>query len=203
VQVFLIRHPQPDVASGLCYGQTDLVLLKEPSSLAQQIAYQLPKKIPLYSSPLLRCQTLAEALSNQLDIAPIYDDRLKEINFGAWEMQAWSGIPRQQLDDWAADPFHYLPPDGESIAQLQQRVLDFIEEKDQQHQTIALVTHAGVMKILFAHARARHVAPLPINEWMTLSFDYGSLEKINWGIVAPCNRGDVAQRQRGHEQTSF
>jgi len=178
VQIFLIRHPQPAVASSICYGQSDINLANDSllhlKALAQSLRKQLPDNFLLYSSPLLRCRALADTLHTQA----IYDNRLKEMYFGEWEMCLWSNIPRQQLNYWAADPLHYVIPSGESVMQMQERVLAFI--KDMQEQKIGnlvLVTHAGVMKILFAQAKK-----LPINEWMNQHFDYGSLHQIELNL---------------------
>lgn len=175
MQIFLIRHPQPALESSVCYGHTDIPLhsqavLNLPST-ALALREQLPDNIPLFSSPLLRCRLLAEALHHPV----VYDDRLKEMHFGEWEMRPWSDIPRPQLDHWAADPLHYVIPGGESVAQMQERVLEFIHKRSEAE--LALVTHAGVMKILFALAKAR-----PANEWMNLHFDYGSLHIIDFNL---------------------
>lgn len=176
MHLFLIRHPQPALDSSVCYGQTDITLhadtLLNLPSLTNYLLEQLPDNTLVFSSPLLRCRLLAEALHAQ----PVYDDRLKEMHFGEWETRPWSDIPRQQLDQWAADPLHYQIPGGESVAHMQKRVLDFMREqqvKGVQH--LALVTHAGVMKIIFAHIHS-----LSPSQWMNMHFDYGSLHQINW-----------------------
>lgn len=175
MQIFLIRHPQPSVAASVCYGQKDLALseqaLQQLDSTAENLRRLLPTGIPVYSSPLLRCRLLAE----KLHTAPIFDERLKEMHFGRWEMRLWDRLPREQLDAWAQDPFHYVTPEGESVAQLQERVLAFIEEKQSVHKTMAIVTHAGVMKTLFAQAKQ-----LPPTEWMKLHFDYASVHQLEW-----------------------
>lgn len=178
MQVFLIRHPPPAVASSVCYGHTDIALhadaLSNLPSLALSLREQLPGNIPLFSSPLLRCRLLAEALHTK----PLYDDRLKEMHFGEWEAQPWSDIPRHQLDQWAENPLHYAIQGGECVAQMQMRVLHFMQEQRAQGmKRIALVTHAGVIKILFAQAKQ-----LPLNQWMSLRFDYGSLEILDWNL---------------------
>jgi len=174
MQLYLIRHPQPDVASGVCYGQSDLTLMHEPFSLAKQLQQQLPDNITLFSSPLTRCRELAQALHAD----PVYDERLKEMHFGEWEMQMWSDIPRQQLDQWADNPLHYTIPGGESVAQMRQRVLEFVADKTSLAQSpLALVAHAGIMKVLVGEARR-----MPIKEWMALHFDYGTLVKLDWNL---------------------
>lgn len=175
MQIFLIRHPQPAFDSSICYGHTDIALHAETllnlPSLTNHLLEQLPDNTPVFSSPLLRCRLLAEALHAQ----PVYDDRLKEMDFGEWEAKPWSGISRQQLDQWAADPLQYKIPGGESVAQMQKRVLDFMHEQGEQN--LVLVSHAGVMKIIFAH-----IHQLSPNQWMNMHFDYGSLHIIDFNL---------------------
>ena len=181
MQLYLIRHPQPSVSSSICYGQTDIGLapesLRELDALASKLRQQLPPQVPVYCSPLLRCRLLAEKLSASASS----DARLAEMHFGQWEMCLWDALPREQLDAWAADPLHYTIPGGESVAQMQQRILSFMQEQHKQGiKNMALVTHAGVMKILFAQVGARHAVPLQTNEWMSLRFNYSTLHVVNY-----------------------
>lgn len=173
MQLYLIRHPPPEVAAGLCYGATDLTLADDAHTTAATAATlraQLPPALPLFSSPLQRCLTLARALHP----APVCDPRLAEMNFGAWEMRPWDDIGCTALDAWAANPLHYTPPGGESVSHMQQRVLGFLAELDRlHHEAIALVTHAGVMKIISGHAKR-----LSPSDWMQLRFAYGSVVQI-------------------------
>lgn len=166
MRFFLIRHPRPCVASGLCYGRTDLPLSQNPKALAASLAAQLPAGLTVYSSPLQRCT----ALACQLHPEPILDERVQEINFGDWEMQDWDNIDRAQIDAWAADPLHFAPPHGESVAQLGQRVEHFLRE---QSTDAIVVTHAGVMKVI-----AGLVADVPARTWMQYRFPYGSLNIV-------------------------
>jgi len=167
VQLYLIRHPTPQVAAGICYGRTDLALAEHAAAAAERILPQLPPDLPLFTSPLQRCRQLAEALHP----APRSDPRLQEMNFGDWEMVPWAGIQREALDGWAADPLGYAPPQGESAGELQRRVHAFVADMHGFGMARAgLVTHAGVMKVIVGHARG-----LPARKWMALSFDYESV----------------------------
>ena len=171
MQLYLIRHPPPDVAAGICYGATDLALAADPQASAATINAQLPASLALFSSPLQRCLQLAQRLPMQ---PAIIDQRLAEMNFGAWEMRAWADIGPTALDAWAADPLDYAPPGGESVSTMQQRVLSFLGELESLgHDTAALVTHAGVMKVI-----SGHVQKLPPVEWMPLRFAYGSVVQV-------------------------
>ena len=42
----------------------------------------------------------------------IRDNRLKEINFGAWEMQSYDDITDPKLQEWFDDYINVRPPEG-------------------------------------------------------------------------------------------
>jgi alpha-ribazole phosphatase len=141
--LILVRHPKPLVAPGICYGSTDLVVA--PEQLEQTLAaLRLPAGLPVYSSPLRRCATLASRLST----APIYDARLAEMHFGDWEMQPWDAIPRADIDAWAADMAHYRPGGGESVLRMAERISAFYHALPQDDAII--VCHAGSIRLLAA-----------------------------------------------------
>ena len=159
MRLILVRHPQPLVAPGICYGGTDLDVA--PAQLEQtlaELAPQLPGDVPLYSSPLRRCASLATRLS----AAPIFDRRLVEMDFGAWEMQPWDEIPRADIDAWAADMVNYRPGGGDSVLRMAARIAEFYADLQRQlgddGQAI-VICHAGAMRLL----SARH-AGLPLAE---------------------------------------
>lgn len=160
MRLILIRHPQPDVAPGVCYGRTDLAVA--PEQLEQAVAALLPLVPvgrPLFSSPLRRCASLAARLAP----TPVFDARLMEMDFGAWEMQSWDSIPRAGVDAWTADLANYRPGDGESVLQMAERVAAFYgdlqRQLDASHDGEAIVVcHAGTMRLL----AARHAGLAPM-----------------------------------------
>lgn len=163
----LIRHPKPVVEPGICYGRLD-VAAENAALVAADLRAGLPGVLPVWSSPLRRCRMLAEQLHPQ----PVIDERLAEMDFGAWEGCRWDDVPRAELDAWAADVAGYAPPGGESPRQLQQRALDFVAGLTVPEAVI--VTHAGVIRVLLAHWQG--LAP---NEWTQLVFAYGSRTTID------------------------
>jgi len=167
--LYLVRHPRPLIAPGVCYGQLD-VEAEDPAPIVARLRRELPAGLPVWSSPLQRCRTLAEALQP----APRLDARLMELDFGAWEGRPWDDIARAELDAWAADIDGYAPPGGEAPRQLQRRVLAFVEELSAGLHL--LVTHAGVIRALLAAAAGETLAaalrrPAP---------DYGSLTRLDY-----------------------
>ncbi|MDP3679008.1 MAG: histidine phosphatase family protein, partial [Methylotenera sp.] len=93
MNLHLIRHTSLSIPAGICYGQSDVdVSLDfdiECNVLAKKLA--LIQFDAVYASPLQRCTKLAHALNLGKTQT---DERLKELHFGDWEMQAWDSIPR-------------------------------------------------------------------------------------------------------------
>ena len=155
------------MAPGLCYGASDVDLADDPIGCAVRLRRTLPAHLPLFSSPLRRCRRLAEAIH----ASPEYDDRLRELDFGAWELRAWDDIARADLDAWAAAPMTYAPPGGESIGRLWARVTAFLDERVRPaREDCVLVTHAGVMRIVAAQLQG-----LPQAAWLGLRFPHGEV----------------------------
>ncbi|MEI7612985.1 MAG: alpha-ribazole phosphatase family protein [Betaproteobacteria bacterium] len=166
MQLYLIRHPRPRIAVGICYGQLDIDC-DDPLPVAATLRPRLPAGTRIISSPLQRARKLAVALDPQASIDP----RLSEINFGAWEGLSWNEIDRLALDAWAADVLGFRPPGGETVNELQQRAIDFASSLNAPH--IALVTHAGILRALVGHWHK-----LPVAEWTQLNFAFGSLTTL-------------------------
>ena len=173
MRLCLIRHFEPNIAPGICYGQTDLALKTpvhhEPTRvdvLRKQLARFVNVQAPVFSSPLQRCSALAAILSPDFGA----DSRLRELHFGDWEMQSWDTIGPVALDAWATDLAGFRPPAGETGHELQQRALDWLREISMTHDCAVAVTHAGVMRALQAHHQALQGA-----YWLNLRYGYGEL----------------------------
>lgn len=181
MHLHLIRHTSVAVPAGICYGQTDIDVA---ASFADECAAVKNKLSHLqldaiYTSPLQRCSRLAAALN----VAAINsDDRLKELHFGDWEMQAWDAIPREVFDVWANDYANLSPPNGETFLQLYQRVISFLEETLTRHnkETIAIVTHGGVIRAILAH-----ILSMPLKGLFRIVIDYGSVTHISFDETVP------------------
>lgn len=171
MQLFLIRHPRPLLAAGICYGQLD-VEAADPQPLAERLRGLLPAGTPVVASPSRRTRGLAEALQRR----PRFDRRLLEIDFGEWEGRPWDQLDRLLLDAWAADVLHFVPPGGESAAMLQARVIDCFSDcvAELRATSVALVSHAGAIR-----AALGHWLQLPVDEWSQLALDFGSVTLID------------------------
>ena len=145
--LILVRHTRPDVAEGLCYGQTDLGVADSFADEAAAVLSALPEVRRVVSSPLRRCRALAQYIADAADLPLDIDGRLKEIDFGSWEGRRWSEVPRQEFDAWAKNFLHARPHGGESVAMLRSRVGAALADWSARNEPIVIVTHAGVIKV--------------------------------------------------------
>jgi alpha-ribazole phosphatase len=150
VKLYLVRHPQPDIERGLCYGASDVPVAEQELARvhARLRDAGLPGGLPVYASPLQRCALLARRMQ-QADLH--VDARLAEMDFGHWEMRAWDAIPRHEVDAWAADLLYYRPGGAECVLEVARRVSAFVGELRQAgHAQALLVCHAGTIRLLSA-----------------------------------------------------
>ena len=149
--IWLVRHAQPLIAPGVCYGALDVPAdAVATRQAAQELAQRLPPGVRVQLSPLLRCQQLAQALQVlRPDLRFDTEQRLREMNFGSWEGQRWDALPAQALAAWTSDFWRYRAGGGECVADFMGRVGEVWDE------AIAAslpavpqvwLTHAGVIR---------------------------------------------------------
>ncbi len=154
VQFWLVRHAQPLVAPGICYGALDLAADAAATRVAAQaLADCLPAQASVCCSPLQRCELLAKTIYGlRPDLSYKTDARLAEMNFGEFEGLPWDKIPQQTYGDWMADFWQYRFGGAESVAGLMARVAAAWRDMQAAQATVAVpmahvwITHAGVIR---------------------------------------------------------
>ena len=129
--IYLIRHTAVE-AHGLCYGHHDVALA---ATFAAEVAHLRPK-LPtapsagyrVYSSPAARCLALANEFAAEVTVEISTDERLREMNFGAWENRAWNDLPADETTPWMEDYVTLAPPGGETFGAVQARAAAFLAE---------------------------------------------------------------------------
>lgn len=144
----LVRHAQPLVAPGLCYGAWDVPADPQATrQAAQTLASALPRQLQVISSPLQRCERLAHAVQAlRPDLTYETDARLAEMNFGAWEGQAWDAIARAELDAWTDDFARWRCGGGDNVQDFMARVAAAWDASVGTRQPTVWITHAGVIR---------------------------------------------------------
>jgi alpha-ribazole phosphatase len=143
----LVRHTTPDVAKGTCYGRTDLALADSFEVELRDVRAAIPTAGGVVTSPLTRCHRLADRIATQAGVDVRPEQGWIEMDFGAWEGRAWSDIPRDDLDGWAADFMGYAGHGGESVAMLEERVRTALNATPPD---CVIVTHSGCIRAVCA-----------------------------------------------------
>lgn len=154
-ELWLLRHAQPLVEQGVCYGAMDLAAdAADTLRAATAAAAMLPEGAFLLSSPLRRCEQLTQSLCGlRPDLTCEIDARLVEMNFGCWEGQRWDAIPRVAFDHWMADFGGHAFGGVETVDALMQRVASVWDESLRSPRAPVWITHAGVIRAATLIAR--------------------------------------------------
>ena len=146
--LWTFRHTKPYNPNDVCYGQLDFdvspTFPEESSGAIEDFLKSGAKPTRLYSSPLLRCLRLAEEVSKATGLAIEKVDALKEINFGTWEGQKLTAVPRAEMAGWMQDLRGFQFPQGESFYDVDKRVEAFLDTLPDNGEFL-WVTHAGVI----------------------------------------------------------
>lgn len=159
VRLLLVRHGQPeDSARGRCYGNLDVELSEPGREQMRRVARSLAGAplVALYAGPRRRARESAEILARP-HLPVRVDERLAEIHFGEMEGLTYDEVAEHYPDlyrDWMARPTAVRFPGGESFGDLKARVSRAAGEIRVRHRggTVAIVTHAGVNRVLLGEA---------------------------------------------------
>jgi alpha-ribazole phosphatase len=180
MKLWLVRHAQPLIESGLCYGRLDVAAdAGATAECAQQLAAQLPAGIRVITSPLQRCEQLAHVLLGlRPDLTSETDARLAEMDFGKWEGRAWQAIGQPELQAWTDDFAHCKAGGhGESVTVFMARVAAAFDALQDQSDTL-WITHAGVIRAVHLLAQGvRHIERA--DQWPLNAPKYGQWQLLN------------------------
>jgi broad specificity phosphatase PhoE len=134
-------------------GATDFPLLPQGVAQAQALAKRLAKEPirAIYASDMQRAQQTARIIARYHPGVPLHiETRLREREFGVFE-----GKPFKELEAAMSESsiVHFRPEAGESVADVQQRLIPVLNELHAQHprQTVLLVTHGTLIRAALLH----------------------------------------------------
>ena len=153
---WLVRHG-PTHAKCMV-GWSDLPADLSDIAALNRLNGHLPADAPVISSDLSRAATTADTLTGHRRLP--HDPRLREMNFGHWEMRPFNEIEAETPDLIRAfweTPGDIRPPDGESWNDLCDRVLAALAALNGTAPDIIVVAHFG--PIVAAIQAAEGLAP--------------------------------------------
>jgi broad specificity phosphatase PhoE len=138
-------------------GSRDIGLSADGQQQARAVAEALAT-VPLaeiVSSPVLRAVQTAEVLAQRIGANITRDPRLTDLRVGRWETMAYDDVARlPEYQKLMADPLHVALPGGEDLRQVRDRAVGAIDQALRDApagESIAIITHGGVCRLLLAH----------------------------------------------------
>ena len=186
LRLFLVRHGETADNIQMRYlGISDAPLTTNGKRQARRVATAL-SKLPIraiISSPMRRAADTAGIIHAACSADLRLDDRLAEGSFGNWEGRTRAEVlglgPRdaELLTRWESDPA-CAPPGGESIQNIQKRVISLTNELTDEfsESSVVIVSHVGPIKALLAA-----VLEIPLQSTRRLFLDPGTISTVEWG----------------------
>ena len=171
---YLIRHGQSQGnLKGLFLGHYDLDLTELGYAQAERTAnfLQTIKADAIYASDLLRAYHTAETTAKRIGMSIVKDKNLREIFCGDWEAKSFDVLQSQMAGYavWLKNIGAAHPENGESVLQLQQRVVTALEKiaKDNDGKTVFVFTHATPIRVFAAHCLGKAKDEIKDVPWAT------------------------------------
>jgi alpha-ribazole phosphatase len=179
-KLLLIRHGKALLQdAGRFWGRTNLKLSDVGLQQAEQLGERLAKmKISaVYSSSLARASRTAEIIASRHRLAVQERDELCECNFGYVEGLTYDEITQRypQLAGELMSMRKVAFPGGESLEQLNARILSFLKTLSdfKPDSTVAIVAHGGPLRLIICN-----LLGLDIDNWLKVQVDYASLSIV-------------------------
>jgi broad specificity phosphatase PhoE len=177
--LIIVRHGRTAYnAQGLLQGRVDNPLdgVGEDQALmvGEYLVPHVNEETLIISSPLLRARSTAQAIANRTGLSVAIDERWTELAYGIYEGVPQGDVPAEVWAKWRSDP-HFAPESGETLAQVQERVVRACDELLQTlaGKTAVIVSHVSPIKSAVAWALGVDVGV----SWRT-QLDTASISRI-------------------------
>ena len=197
--IYFVRHGESEsnritqFAGSLNMPLTDKG--REQASVTASHLHNIPFTA-VYASDLSRAYDTGLAIAKDQNI-PIYGMKeLREIYAGDWEGRQYSDLEKEFADSysvWRHTIGLAVCPNGESVAQLQKRVGDCIQNIVQKHpnETICVATHATPIRVLECLWTNTPLAQMHTIPWV-------SNASVTVASFDDSGRGQLLERDRHH-----
>ncbi len=159
--VILVRHGHVEgIDQPMFRGRLDLPLTslgRRQAELTCDYIRRIATLDAIYSSPLARCITTSSTIGGPLGLAPIPEQGLIDIDYGAWQGRVVSEVARESAAEvslWFRAPEEAAIPGGETLRSLSDRVRAATAGilKKAAGNTVAIVGHDSVNRVILLHA---------------------------------------------------
>lgn len=196
--LLLIRHGE-SLANREAYfaGQLDAELMKKGVMQAEKSAEFVKenyKVSAIYSSDLQRAYRTAECFADALGLDIIKEEGLREINGGDFQGKKHAELPELYPEEYGKIWLRHIGkakcPNGESVAELGQRVITTLERiaKENKGKTLVISTHATPIRATQCIVQTGSVDQMANTPWASnasiteISYNNGKWELVRASI---------------------
>ncbi len=132
----------------------------------------------IITSPLQRCRSFAEKLSQLTDLPVSVSNDWQEIDYGDWDgmfLSDWRQAAADQFREFRNDLTALQPPNGEPFIRFRDRILGAWQQVLDRPpgSRVLLVTHGGVMRVVLPT-----VLGMPLNQTGVLEIPFACLSRV-------------------------
>jgi broad specificity phosphatase PhoE len=181
-----VRHGAHDLLDRVLAGRAiDVSLNAKGRQQARTLAKQLRRRriVRILSGPSRRARETAEAIAAALGLSVEIAYELDEQDTGAWGGQSFERLESDpRWKEWNAKRGSTRPPGGESMGELQARIVDYLRKlsRDHQDETIVLVSHGEPIRATLLYCRG-----IPFDDFMDVVVPAASVTEVSMSTARP------------------
>lgn len=179
---YILRHAEKE--KGEFYNprlrhQDEPLSPKGQEQAEKLIPYFADKAISkIYISAYVRTRQTIAPVARYFDLSPVPDERLNELDNGLFERASEAELRQkfpEQLRALRAREAGFRFPEGETGEEGLQRIVEFLDEKREQHadENIIIVAHDGLIRLLMCY-----LTNMPVNGRWNFIVDYCGITEI-------------------------
>jgi alpha-ribazole phosphatase len=183
-RLFLIRHGNTldEETTKVYKGKIDIPLSRAGIARMEKAGVFLVS-FPIdrvFTSTLSRSIESGELIAKPQKLTIETESAFDEVGFGVWEGLTFDEIRERYPEEharWVEDPSAYPPPQGESFETARKRSMDRLGKiiEECRGQTIAVVAHAGIMRIMIFS-----LLNMRLSRLFRIGQDYGAINIIDF-----------------------
>ena len=197
----VVRHGETDWnANRKVQGQLDVQLSATGHAQACAMAKRvgLGELAAIYTSDLCRARHTAEAVACRIGLQPETRLDLRERHYGIFQGltydEARKRFPDELVRHSGRDP-DFTPSGGENLFQFADRVIRCVSELEEKHRehSILVVTHGGVLDILYRYATGESLSAPRNFEIPNAALNWFEISGGCWSVSVWADRSHLAE----------
>ena len=174
--LLFVRHGESEAnGNGFFAGQLDIPLSQRGLQQAELTARYIKENYivdTVYSSDLQRAACTALPIARECGKELIQTQQLREIFAGQWQGMCFDDLQIKHANTygvWLRDIGNANPPDGESVADLAERIWNIVQKiaENAQGKTVVIVTHATPIRALLCRLKGLGLGEMKNVPWVS------------------------------------